>query len=89
MNESQVLTALEKLNGWKLENGFIKKSFQFKDFKAAFAFMVRVSFEAEDQNHHPNWENVYNVVTVRLQTHDAAGITHKDIELARSIDAIE
>ncbi len=88
MNEQQIATALEKLDGWKLENGFIVKSFQFKDFKEAFAYMTHIAFQAEAQNHHPNWENVYNSLTVRLNTHDANGITAKDIELAQVIDEI-
>jgi len=88
MNEQQINTALENLDGWKLENGFIVKAFQFADFKEAFAFMTRVAFEAEAQGHHPNWENVYNSVTIHLNTHDASGITSKDIELAKTIDAI-
>jgi 4a-hydroxytetrahydrobiopterin dehydratase len=88
MNEQQINTALENLDDWKLENGFIVKSFQFKDFKETFAFMTRVAFEAEAQNHHPNWENVYNSLTIRLNTHDASGITSNDIELAKTIETI-
>ena len=88
MNEQQINTALENLDGWKLENGFIVKAFQFADFKEAFAFMTHVAFEAEAQGHHPNWENVYNSVTIRLNTHDVGGITANDIELAKSIEEI-
>lgn len=88
LNEQQLTTALEKLNGWKLENEFIAKSFTFNNFKEAFGFMTRVAFEAEAQNHHPNWENVYNSVTIRLNTHDVGGITTKDTELAQTIEEI-
>ena len=88
LNEQQIASALEKLDGWKLENGFIVKSFQFANFKEAFAFMTQVAFEAEAQNHHPNWENVYNSVTIRLNTHDAGGITTNDFELAQTVEEV-
>lgn len=88
LNEQQIANALEKLDGWKLEDGFIVKSFQFTNFKEAFAFMTRVAFEAEAQNHHPNWENVYNSVTIRLNTHDAGGITTNDFELAQTVEEV-
>lgn len=88
LNEQQIAVALEKLQGWTLENGFITKSFRFSDFKETFGFMTRIAFEAEAQNHHPNWENVYNSLTVRLNTHDANGITNKDIDLAHTIEQI-
>lgn len=88
LNAQEIETALTNLNGWKLENGSIAKSFTFSDFKEAFAFMTRVAFEAETQNHHPNWENVYNSVAIRLNTHDVGGITMNDIALAKSIEQI-
>lgn len=88
LNEQQIISALAALKGWELDNGFIVKSFKFKDFKEAFGFMVRVAFECEAQNHHPNWENVYNSLTIRLNTHDADGITTNDIELATTIEQI-
>ena len=88
LNEQQIEAALQELKGWQLENGFIVKSFAFNNFKEAFGFMTRVAFEAEAQNHHPNWENVYSSVTIRLNTHDAGGITTYDIELAHCIDKI-
>lgn len=88
LNEQQVVTALRELKGWELANGFIVKSFTFNDFKEAFGFMTRVAFEAEAQNHHPNWENVYNAVTIRLNTHDVGGITTNDIELAKTVEDV-
>ena len=88
LNEQQIETALKTLLGWKLEEGSIGKSFTFSNFKEAFAFMTRVAFEAEAQNHHPNWENVYNSVTIRLNTHDVGGITMNDIALAETIEQI-
>jgi len=74
---------------WKEENDCLVKEFKFPDFRTAFAFMTRVAFEAEAMNHHPDWCNVYNRVTIRLNTHDAAGkVTEKDHSLAKRIDGI-
>ncbi len=74
---------------WSNQNNQLEKTFQFKDFKSAFAFMTRVAFEAEKMNHHPEWTNVYNKVTIRLSTHDAGNIvTEKDTKLSGIIDAI-
>lgn len=74
---------------WTEENNRLKKTFKFADFQEAFAFMTRVAFLAEKQNHHPNWSNVYNTVEIELCTHDAGNIvTEKDHKLARAIDKI-
>jgi 4a-hydroxytetrahydrobiopterin dehydratase len=74
---------------WTEENNRLKKTFRFKDFQEAFAFMTRVAFLAEKHEHHPNWSNVYNTVTIELTTHDAGNIvTEKDHKLAAAIDAI-
>jgi 4a-hydroxytetrahydrobiopterin dehydratase len=67
----------------------IERNWVFKDFNQAFAFMTRVALAAEQRNHHPNWSNVYNRVQVQLSTHDAGGLTDKDIELARWMDALD
>ncbi|NEX45987.1 4a-hydroxytetrahydrobiopterin dehydratase [Pseudotabrizicola algicola] len=74
--------------GWKMEAqaDALEKTFLFKDFKQAFAFMTRVAEEAEALNHHPEWFNVYRTVKVRLTTHDAGGLTTLDAELARRMD---
>jgi len=72
---------------WKEENNRLKKTFTFKDFQEAFAFMTRVAFLAEAHNHHPNWSNVYNTVSIELTTHDAGNVvTAKDRKLAEDID---
>ncbi|HLW20765.1 MAG TPA: 4a-hydroxytetrahydrobiopterin dehydratase [Cyclobacteriaceae bacterium] len=72
---------------WKEENNKLKKSFQFKDFTEAFAFMVRVAFLAESHGHHPDWSNEYNKVFIELTTHDQGNtITEKDRKLAKAID---
>ncbi|WP_437399982.1 4a-hydroxytetrahydrobiopterin dehydratase [Flagellimonas lutimaris] len=84
----EVDKALKSLPGWTLKNEMIIKSFAFKDFSEAFSIMTHIAFECEKQNHHPNWENVYNSLTIKLSTHDADGITQKDIDLAKSIEEI-
>ena len=74
---------------WTEKNNQLQKSFQFKDFVSAFAFMTRVAFAAEKMNHHPNWTNVWNKVDISLSTHDAGDIvTEKDRKLAEAIDKI-
>lgn len=88
MNENEINTALRELQGWSYKNGSITKSFKFKDFKEAFSTMTRIAFECEVQNHHPDWENVYNTLSIALNTHDAGGVTQKDIALAKSIENI-
>lgn len=74
---------------WKEEKGFLSRSFEFNDFQEAFTFMTRVAFIAEQLNHHPNWKNSYNQVSIHLTTHDAGNeVTHKDYELANAINQI-
>jgi 4a-hydroxytetrahydrobiopterin dehydratase len=74
---------------WKEENNQLKRNFEFKNFIDAFAFMTKVALLAEKMNHHPNWSNVYNKVSIVLFTHDANdSITEKDRKLAAAIDAI-
>ncbi len=74
---------------WINEHNRLTKKFEFMNFQEAFAFMTRVAFLAEQQNHHPNWSNVYNQVTIHLTTHDAGNtVTEKDWSLAREIDLI-
>ena len=81
--------ALAELAGWAEVDGreAISRRLQFADFNAAFGFMARVALQAEKMDHHPEWFNVYNRVEITLATHDAGGVTMKDIELARFIDA--
>ncbi|MFO1129378.1 MAG: 4a-hydroxytetrahydrobiopterin dehydratase [Rhodospirillales bacterium] len=78
------------LSGWsELEDrDAIAKSFKFKSFNAAFGFMTRVALIAEKMDHHPEWMNVYNRVDITLTTHDAGGVTERDLRLARAIDAV-
>lgn len=74
---------------WKEEDNKLKKTYEFKDFREAFAFMTRVAFLAEAHNHHPNWSNVYNKVIIELTTHDQGNtVTQKDKKLAKAIDEL-
>ena len=80
--------AIAQLKGWKAVDGrdAISKAFKFKDFNAAFGFMTRIALRADKMDHHPEWSNVYNKVDVVLTTHDAGGVTAKDVELAAFMD---
>lgn len=77
------------LTGWRVDDGdrpAIARTLRFADFNAAFGFMARVALKAEVMDHHPEWSNVYDRVEILLTTHDAGGVTDKDIQLARFID---
>jgi 4a-hydroxytetrahydrobiopterin dehydratase len=83
--------ALKALKGWHATEGerdVITKSYRFADFKSAFAFMSGAALKAEQMDHHPEWFNVYNRVDVTLTTHDAGGVTQKDLELAGFMDQL-
>jgi 4a-hydroxytetrahydrobiopterin dehydratase len=82
--------ALATLKGWTEAQGrdAIQKSFKFADFSHAFAFMTKVALAAEKADHHPEWFNVYNRVDVTLSTHDAGGLSDKDVALAKAIDLL-
>jgi 4a-hydroxytetrahydrobiopterin dehydratase len=82
--------ALEGVPGWTEAAGreAIERTFVFRDFNEAFGFMTRVALLAEKQDHHPEWRNVYKTVEVVLATHDAGGVTQRDVALARAMNAI-
>lgn len=86
--ESEITQEVGKLDGWKIVDGKINKTFEFDDFVEAFGFMTKVAMNAEKMNHHPEWFNVYNRVRIDLVTHDVSGISNYDIALARIIDTI-
>tara|TARA_Y100001934_G_scaffold209675_1_gene248107 strand:- start:83 stop:400 length:318 start_codon:yes stop_codon:yes gene_type:complete len=83
-------TALASLKHWKKVRGrdAITKGYRFKDFNEAFGFMTRVAIKADQMDHHPEWFNVYNRVEVTLTTHDANGVSERDIALAKFMDGI-
>tara|TARA_Y100001968_G_scaffold274203_1_gene267259 strand:- start:552 stop:839 length:288 start_codon:yes stop_codon:yes gene_type:complete len=77
---------IEKNPSWVIYNKTIKKEFKFNNFVEAFGFMSKVALLSEKMNHHPNWQNTYNKVTIELTTHDMGGITTNDLKLAEAID---
>ncbi len=90
LNQVERAGLLTELPAWRMEadRDAVTRSFQFKDFSAAWGFMCRVALLAEQQDHHPEWSNVYNKVTITLTTHDAKGLSARDVRLAHSIDAL-
>lgn len=88
LSKANISEELKSLKDWSSINNAIEKKFQFKDFKQALGFIVQIGTLAEKANHHPELFNVYNKVTIRLSTHDAGGVTTKDIALAKAIEEI-
>ena len=86
LTQKEIRTALTGLRGWKLVKGKLHCEYKFADFMHAFGFMTISALAIERMNHHPEWFNVYNKVTVDLSTHDVGGISEKDIALARILD---
>ena len=85
---SEINAALGELDGWSVKACKLHKEYKFASFNEAFEFMVRASKEIEKMNHHPEWTNVYNSLTVDLITHDADGITANDVALAKTLDSL-
>ena len=89
LNEDEIEAALGRVPEWRLRDGqAIERAFRFADFGQAFAFMTRVALLAEKADHHPEWSNVWNKVAITLTTHDAGGLSERDIALAEAIDRI-
>lgn len=88
LSDEEINQRLEEFDGWTYAKQAIHTSFQFENFKEAFTVMTRIAFEAEEQQHHPNWGNVYNQLEISLSTHDADGVTEKDFKMARTIEDI-
>ena len=88
LSESSIEEKLKNLPGWSIKKDKLHKEFQFNDFNQAFGFMTRAAMEIEKMNHHPEWFNVYNRITVELTTHDAGGITDNDVNLARILNSL-
>lgn len=88
LTAAELESAVQTLDGWTLANGKLHKEYRFTDFIHAFGFMATAAIAIEKANHHPEWLNVYNRVTVDLTTHDAGGITQKDLDLATLLDSL-
>lgn len=91
LEQHEIDSALIQLNtgaiqNWIIEEGKLTKTFKFKNFQYAFGFMTMCAMYAEKKNHHPEWSNVYNKVTVQLITHDVSGLSDKDFDLAKQMD---
>lgn len=87
-SSEEIVALLKSVDGWQHEAGpdRLVKQFSFKDFNEAFGWMSRVALMAEKLNHHPEWRNVWNKVEVVLTTHDAGGLTERDVKLAQFMD---
>jgi len=89
LNEQEIQAKIATIDGdWKVKGKFIHREIVFKNFIEAFSFMTAVALLAEKANHHPDWKNSYNKVTIALSSHDADGITNKDFDLAKAIDKV-
>ena len=90
LTDTQRAEALATLPEWSLRSDglAIERNFKFKNFSEAFAFMARVALIAEKHDHHPEWSNVYNRVAITLTTHDAGGLSERDVKMARAIDKL-
>ena len=89
LSNKEIQSSIADLRGWTYDDDALKRTFEFGDFRAAISFIVRLAFYAEEMNHHPNLQNVYNAVSIALSTHDAGDrVTQMDVELARKIDEI-
>lgn len=88
LTEDEIQSKLESFEGWSYSENAIHTSFEFENFKEAFTLMTRIAFEAEAQQHHPDWTNVYNQLEITLSSHDAGGVTEKDFKMAKAIEEI-
>jgi len=88
LSDAEIHARLATLPGWLLAAGKLRREFRFADFSEAFGFMARAALAAEKMDHHPDWSNAWNRVTVELTTHDAGGLTGLDFELAAAMDRL-
>ena len=88
LSDDEIKLESKKLKSWEISNGKLHRSLEFEDFNEAFGFMTRVALEVEKMNHHPEWSNVYNRVSIDLVTHDVGGLSNYDFKLARIINRI-
>ena len=88
LSDAEIADRLALLPGWSLAGGKLRRDFLFRDFSEAFGFMARAALAAEKLDHHPDWSNVWNRVTVELWTHDAGGLTELDFQLAEAMNRL-
>ncbi len=88
LSDAEITGRLKSLQGWSVQDGKLHKEYKFADFIHAFGFMSTAAIAIEKMNHHPEWSNVYNRVTVDLTTHDAGGVSQADFDLAKLLDGI-
>ncbi len=88
LSPEKISEELKNLPGWSIKDEKLHKDFEFESFNQAFGFMTRAAMEIEKMNHHPEWFNVYNKLSVDLMTHDAGGITENDIQLAKILNSL-
>ncbi len=88
LSSEKISEELKNLPGWSVKDEKLHKDFEFESFNQAFGFMTRAAMEIEKMNHHPEWFNVYNRISVDLMTHDAGGITENDIQLAKILNSL-
>ncbi len=88
LTDAQITEALSRLPEWRFESGALHRSYRFPDFVRAFSFMTACALRIQEMDHHPEWSNVYGSVEVRLVTHDAGGVTQRDVDLAGRMEAL-
>ena len=88
LQKEELKELVAKIPGWKINSDHIEREFDFDDFIEAFSFMTKIALICEKHNHHPNWENVYSKVIIKLSTHDLGGITNLDQIIASGINEI-
>jgi 4a-hydroxytetrahydrobiopterin dehydratase len=88
LDSQEIEAALKSLGGWRVEGGKLHREYRFADFVEAFGFLAAAALVAERKNHHPEWFNVYSTVRIDLTTHDAGGITAKDLDLAKEFEKL-
>ena len=88
LNNEELKELIAKIPGWEINPKYIKREFNFENFIEAFSFMTKIALICEKYNHHPNWENVYSKVIIKLSTHDLGGITNLDETIAKEINGI-
>lgn len=88
LSDAEIAASLTQLPDWRYEGGVLRRSYRFPDFVRAFSFMTACAMRIQEMDHHPEWSNVYGNVEVTLVTHDASGVTARDVELARRIESL-